>query len=152
MNSEPPIEQQIAAGATLARSALVGTIAKWACAVCIPALLSWVAAKLDTSQDTARDIRDLRTDVQKLTAQQGELLKRVDESVPQMQRRLTGVQRDVVVATGAAIAYETEARSKQKLAAGEELAKSFDGRIERAMEAAAAADSVIHNVAVPHAR
>ena len=147
-NSLSP-ENQIKAAATLARGGALALILRWTLMVGVPiitALSGWAVAKLDTKSDLA----DLRLAVDRLTTQQGQLADQISEAIPSLQRRITGVQHDVVVSTGAALAYETEKRSKEKLSAGVELGRSFIGMIQRGEPPEASARSVIKDVAVPH--
>ena len=151
-NSDP--QQLAAAAATLARSRSAWTVVRWVLLVVVlPALGSaagWITAKLDTSDE----IRELRLSVNALAEQQGRLVTRIDDLVrepdgvvPKIRLELRGVRREHVVSTAAAMAYEP--RRKQKLEAGEQLGKVFDRQIDQGVHPAAAAYSVLTNVAVP---
>lgn len=142
-------EAQIKAAATLARSGALAMVLRWTLMIGVPALTGlggWAVAKLDTKADIA----DLRLAVDRLTTQQSQLSDQINAAVPALQQRITGVQHDVVVSTGAALAYETEKRSKEKLAAGVELGRSFIGMIQRGEPPEASARSVVKDVAVPY--
>lgn len=148
MSSIPP-EDLVKAGATLARSSTVTNALKWVALVLIypgaVGAITWAAAKLDTMSD----IRALRADIAALTEQQKKLVERLDTGLPALAAQLDGVQRDVVVVGGAALAYETEKRSREKLAAGDELAKVYDAQRRRG-ETPANSAMVLRTVAVPH--
>jgi hypothetical protein len=142
-------EAQIKAVATLARSNLLAMAFKWAVIIGTPiitALGGWATAKLDTKSD----IESLRESVQHLSTQQETLHTDFVAAIPAIQQQMTGIQRDVVISTAAAIAYETETRSKQKLDEGERLAEVFDGYITRGERPALSAKTVIATIAVQH--
>lgn len=140
-------EAQIKAAATLARSGALTMIMRWALMIGVPAVTGlggWIVAKVETKTEIA----ELRQAISELARQQAQLTARIDAAVPQLQKELTGVKHDVVVATGAALAYETEKRGKEKLAAGINLGRSFTGYVQRGEEASVA--KVVAEVAVPH--
>jgi hypothetical protein len=89
----------------------------------VPSLLGWIGGKLDTT----KDILEIRTSVQALTNQQAALVKKIDEGLPAVNAKAVGLQRDVVIATGVGLAFETEKISRLKLVAAEDLARSYDG-------------------------
>lgn len=144
MTSVPP-EEIAKAGSTLASSKTVRTGLLWVLTAVVLPAAGWGAAKLDTKED----IVALRLSIDRLTTQQIETVSRIDKALPAIHGEIDGVQRDVVVVAGAALAYETSARSKQKLAAGDELAKAYDAERKRG-ESIASSAKVFRTVAVPH--
>lgn len=140
MPSLPPEEIGRTAGRLLSSKTVMAALL-WLISV----VVTWAGAKLDTS----KDIYALRESVARLERQQGELVKRVDAAVPRLAAQIDGVQRDVVVVGGAALAYETEKRSKEKLEAGDKLAEAYDNQRKRG-ESPAASAMVLRSVAVPH--
>jgi hypothetical protein len=140
VTSVPPEELGRAAGKLLSSKTVMAALL-WLISV----VVTWAAAKLDTG----KDIVALREGVSRLERQQSELVARVDAAVPQLAAQIDGVQRDVVVVGGAALAYETEKRSAEKLRAGDKLAEAYDAQRKRG-ETPASSALVLRSVAVPH--
>lgn len=144
MTSVPP-EELAKSAHTLMRSSTVTNAVKWLLVAVVLPAAGWAIAKLDTKDD----LQTLRLSVDKLTAQQIALVSRLDETGSANSRRMLGIQRDVVVVAGYALAYETKARADQKREAGDQLAAHFDSMIQRGESPALAAQNVMRNVALP---
>lgn len=146
MTSVPP-EEIARAGSTLARSHTVRTGLLWVLTAVVLPAAGWGAAKLDTQ----KDIVALREAITALTNQQRETVKRLDDAVPDINARINGVQRDIVIGTVAALAFETDKIAKAKLAAGDRAATdSYDAQVRSLVPPATAAQSTIRTGAIPH--
>lgn len=148
--------EELAAAARLARSrtvqAAVRVLLGYVLLPLATAVGGWIAAKLDT----LTEIRSLRIDIVALTRQQAELVGRVDAlfrepdgAIPALRLEDRGIRRDLVVVATSALAFETAARKKAKLLAGESRAKAYDRQLQRLVPAAAAYEAVIDRVAAP---
>lgn len=152
MTHSVPPEELARSAATLARSSAITNALKWVALVVVyPGLvgvITWAAAKLDTQHDLAT----IRLDLTQLVTQQQQTTARVDALIASVQPQINGLQRDIVVSTGAALAYESERRSKDKLEAGGKLAAKYDEQLARLVPSATASANVIANASglLPH--
>lgn len=119
----------------------------------------WAAGKLDTRSEVAKlseHVAKLAGEVAVLTSQQADLVAEVRalSAAPKgplylQSEELRFVWRQLTQTGAAAYAGETPAVRERKRAAAREFGASFDRQIERRATPAAAADTVLSQIAVP---
>ncbi len=139
----------IMAGARFFASPRVRAALVWLMASVVLPAAGWVATKLD---DTKRELISLRLEFGTLAGQQRELAKSITDLVDTLsgeRKQLIAIRRDLVMATAAAAALESEKRRTEKLRAAKLLAEAYDRLIDQGVHPAAAAETVLAKIAVP---
>jgi hypothetical protein len=137
--------------------ALIWTAVKWVLVVGVSSALTWVTAKLDMKLDLARlqeakSALELRVTLAESKAKdQGvEIQKLQTDVIVGLVAESRNVARSAVMARAMAIAGETQAKRKAKVAAGESLARSYDRILaDKKSTVSAAIEATFAQIAVP---